>query len=164
MTIFTNSEMFRVATTAIIFNREGKMLITKRANHKLIWPGKWTVPGGGLETNDFINETPTHTGDTEQWYGVIQQAVRREVFEETGLEITRLWLVADLAFIRKDNVPVIVLSYGADLVGKAKIKYDVDTVDHAWVDLVEASDYDLIDGIYSELELAAMEWGKRFSR
>jgi 8-oxo-dGTP pyrophosphatase MutT (NUDIX family) len=154
--------MFRIATTAIIFNREGKMLITKRADHKKQWPGKWTVPGGGLETDDFTSLQPSHQGDTDQWYGVVANATRREVLEETGLQVHRLWLVTDLAFIRADNIPVLVLSWAGDLVGDPDlVVYDEDTVDHAWVDLAEASHYDLIDGIYSELEMAALEWGRR---
>lgn len=162
MNMKLNSEMFRIATTAIIFNAEGKMLITKRAMHKKQWPGKWTVPGGGLETDDFTNLTPSHQGETDQWYGVVTHAVHREVMEETGLQVRGLWLITDLAFIRKDNVPVVVLSYAGSLVGNPDdVKYDVDTIDHAWVDLRQAADFDLIDGIYSELEMAALEWGKR---
>jgi hypothetical protein len=32
------------------------------------------------------------------------------------------------------------------------VKYDEDTVDHAWVTVEEAKGYDLIDGIYEEIE------------
>src|SRR6202042_794232 len=42
-----DKEMHRVATTAIIYNKAGEFLITKRAMHKKHFPGKWTVPGGG---------------------------------------------------------------------------------------------------------------------
>jgi isopentenyldiphosphate isomerase len=36
-----DKEMHRVATTAIIYNKDGKFLITKRAMHKKHFPGKW---------------------------------------------------------------------------------------------------------------------------
>jgi hypothetical protein len=31
------------------------------------------------------------------------------------------------------------------------VKYDEDTIDHAWVTLEEAKKYDLISGIYDEI-------------
>lgn len=157
--VFTNSEMFRVACTAIVFNREGKMLITRRAYSKKQWPGKWTVPGGGLQTDDFTELEPTYSeGQSTQWYGVVENGVRREVRKETGLEISKPWLVTDLAFIREDNIPVVVFSYAADLMGPESIRYDEDTIAHAWVDLEEANSYDLIEGIYEELKMAKKRW------
>jgi 8-oxo-dGTP pyrophosphatase MutT (NUDIX family) len=146
-------EQHRIATTAIIFREDGRMLITKRAEHKKVWPGRWTVPGGGLETTDYTGTEPTHTGSTLQWYHVLSRSLRREVREEVGLEIGPPTLVCDLAFIRPDGQPVVVLSYMAEF-RSGSVEYDEDTVDHAWVTAEEAADYDLIDGIHWELHEA----------
>ena len=131
------------------------MLITKRAMHKKVWPGKWTVPGGGLESDDYTKRPPTHPGETDQWYGVVEHSIRREVMEETGLELTRPWFVTDLAFVRPDGIPVLVLSYAAFV---ANVKYDIvlddDSIDFAWVSLHQAKSFNLIDGIYEELKMA----------
>jgi 8-oxo-dGTP pyrophosphatase MutT (NUDIX family) len=161
-----NQELHRIATTAIIFNLEGKVLITKRAPNKKAWPGKWTVPGGGLETDDYTTKPPTHIGETWQWYNTLHHAVRREVLEETGLLIGEPWVVCDLTFIRPDGIPVLVLSYAANLVERAPgisaiVTLDADATDYAWVTLEEAKEYDLIDGIYHELELAFASWAIR---
>ena len=51
-------ELHRIVSTAIIY-KDGKYLILKRAGHKKAFPGKWTVPGGGLMVDDYIN--------TERW-------------------------------------------------------------------------------------------------
>lgn len=161
-----NQEMHRIVTTAIIFRPDGRMLITKRAPHKKVWPGLWTVPGGGLETDDYVHREPTHVGDTYQWYNPLRHSISREIFEETGLEINNPWLVCDLTFIRPDGVPVLVLSYAADLAqNKADpgVWHDVVTLDDdatafAWVNLDEAREYSLIAGIYHELELAFAMW------
>lgn len=161
MVYHPNQELHRIATTAIIFRHDGRVLITKRAEHKKIWPGKWTVPGGGLETDDYTIKPPSHTGITEQWYNTLETTLRREVFEETGLEITEPWLVCDLTFISPDGIPVLVLSYGADLRGSSNVILDKDATDYQWVTLEEAYSYDLIDGIYHELGLAFNIWNGR---
>jgi len=44
-------ELHRIAITTIIYNKDGKFLLTKRAPHKKVHPGKWTVPGGGLTSS-----------------------------------------------------------------------------------------------------------------
>lgn len=150
-----NTEQHRIATTAIIFRGDARMLITKRAPHKKVWPNRWTVPGGGLETDDYTYLEPTHPGDTPQWYSVVDRSLRREIREEVGLEIGAPTLVCDLAFIRPDGQPVLVLSYMADLVGTSSVVYDEDTAGHAWVTAEEAKSFDLIDGIQWELEQAA---------
>ena len=51
-----NVELHRVVATAIIY-RDGKYLIVKRSPNKKVFPGRWTVPGGGLEVTDYI-DTP----------------------------------------------------------------------------------------------------------
>ncbi len=55
----------RLGASAIIFNEQGKFLLTKRADN-----GQWCLPGGGLESGESIAE-----------------ACEREVFEETGLKV-----------------------------------------------------------------------------
>lgn len=137
--------------TAIIYRDDGKYLITKRSDSKKVHPGRWVVPGGGLEVSDYINEKPT-TADGSQWYGVLERGLRREIMEETGIEITDINFLCDLTFIRPDGIPVLCLSYYAKYVsGEVKIGIDEDVVDFAWVTLEEAKNYDLIDGIWEEI-------------
>jgi 8-oxo-dGTP pyrophosphatase MutT (NUDIX family) len=158
--VVPNQEMHRIVTTAIIFRQfDGRVLIIRRAADKKVWPGKWTVPGGGLETDDYTIHRPSYTGETYQWYNSLFLTLRREVREETGLLIREPWLICDLTFIRPDGIPVLVLSYGAYLVpdgpnGEARVRLNEESDDWQWVNLEEAKGYDLIDGIYQEIELA----------
>ena len=55
----------RLGTSAIIFNSEGKFLLTKREDN-----GQWCLPGGAVESGESLAE-----------------ACAREVLEETGLSV-----------------------------------------------------------------------------
>lgn len=138
--------MFNVSVTAII-KHLGQFLITRRSATKSKWPGKWTVPGGKLEEKDFLG-TPTTTNS--QWYHVLENAVRREVKEETDLDIKNIRYLCNLVF-----PGTVVISYVADLEGWDIPNLQKEECDeYAWVTLEQAEQYDLIEGILEELKLA----------
>jgi 8-oxo-dGTP pyrophosphatase MutT (NUDIX family) len=145
-----NKELHRIAITCIIYNDEGKYLVTKRSPHKKVHPNKWTVPGGGLSTDDYIDTPETH--GNAGWYGVVEKALRREVQEEVNVEIGKVNYLLDLTFLRPDGIPVLVLSYYSPYVS-GEVRLDNDAVEYRWVTLKEAKELDLISGIYEELEM-----------
>jgi len=144
-----NKELHRIATTTLVYKPDFTYLITKRAMHKKVMPGKWTIPGGGLSMDDYIN-TPSSTEGAKQWYGALERSLRREIKEEVNLEIGKPELLVDLTFIRPDGIPVLVLSYFASYIS-GEVKLDEDATEFAWVTLDEARKYDLIDGIWDEI-------------
>jgi len=137
-----------VVVTCIIV-KSGKYLITKRALHEKAYPGVWTVPGGKLELDDYTR-LPKDTSD--HWYNVCENLLRREVKEETGLEIDNIDYLTSLAFIRPDNVPVVILSFYADHAA-GEVRLSSDMTEYAWVTLEEAKNYELIEGIYEEMDM-----------
>ncbi len=142
-----NKAHYVVATGIIV--KDGKYLITKRAASEKAFPNLWTVPGGKLEVKDYINkkkDTSSH------WYNVIENLLRREIEEETGLSIKGIKYLASMSFIRPDNIPVVIISMFADY-DSGEIKLCEDLTDFAWVSLEEAKNYQLIAGIYEELEI-----------
>lgn len=141
-------ELHRIATTVIVYNEEGKYLITRRSLAKKVFPGMWTVLGGGLNTDDYTNLPPTTVAG--QWYNPLENNMRREIREEVNIEIGKLQYLFDLTFIRPDGVPILVLSYYAPFIS-GDVKYDEDTIDHAWVTVEELKNYELIDGIAEEI-------------
>lgn len=143
-----DKELHRIAITCIIYNSDGKYLLTKRSPTKKVHPNKWTVPGGGLNTDDYVNKPQTH--GNAGWYGSVEEALLREVKEEVNIEIGQAKYLLDLTFIRPDGTPVLVLSYYAPYVS-GDIKLDEDAVEYKWVSLEEAKELDLISGIYEEL-------------
>ncbi len=143
-----DTELHRVAVTAIIYRPDRTYLITRRSLEKQPFPGRWNVPGGGLSTDDYVHGPPTH-GDHE-WYRVLERALRREVREEVGVEIGAPEFLTDLAFLHPKGFPVLVLSYFAPYVS-GTIAYDEDTIDSRWVTVGEAQEYTLIGDTLGEI-------------
>lgn len=152
--------LHEVVITAIIV-KDGKYLITRRSAMKKRFGGMWTVPGGKLETSDYVH-LPKDTKD--YWYNVLEQVLRREVKEEVGLGITNIEYVTSLATIHADSprpssgeaggTPSLVISCMADWESGEVMLQENETDKFAWVSLEEAKKYDLIDGIYDELCMA----------
>lgn len=143
-----DKELHRITSTAIIY-KDGKYLLLRRSLEKKAFPGKWTVPGGGLETDDYTN-TPKTTGD--HWYFAIENSLRREIQEEANLEVGKITYLLDIAFIKPDGTPVIILSFYCPY-KSGEIKLDEDNIDHAWVSFEEAKKYDMVEGLLEEIEM-----------
>jgi 8-oxo-dGTP pyrophosphatase MutT (NUDIX family) len=136
-----------VVVTGILINKEGKFLITKRAEWEKAFPGRWTVPGGKLEVLDYVlreKDTPYH------WYNIMENLLKREVMEEVGIELKGIDYVTSMVYIRPDKVPCLIISLYAECIYE-EVKLCNALTDYAWVDLEEAKNYDLIEGIYDEL-------------
>ena len=142
--------LHEVVMTAIVV-KNGRFLITKRAPTKKRFPNMWTVPGGKLETTDYIN-LPKETKD--YWYNVLERVLKREVKEEVGLDIENIRYITSLATIHGDGSPSLVISCLADFANGEVILQENETVQSEWVSLLEAKNYELIDGIYDELVMA----------
>lgn len=143
-----NIELHRVAVTAII-HKDGKFLILKRSLEKRAFPGLWTVPGGGLETSDYINTPPFP--EKNMWYHALSNTLRREVFEETGLEMGEISYLEDIIFIRPDNIPVLTLSFYAPF-KSGQVRLNNENVEYKWVSVEKLQDYQFIAGIPSEIK------------
>lgn len=141
-------ELHRIALTAII-HKDGKFLLVRRSLSKKAFPGKWTVPGGGLEVDDYIN-LPKTTHD--HWYFAVENSLRREVKEEVNLVMGKLNYLLDITFIRPDSIPVVILSYYGEF-KSGEVKLDEENIDYAWVTFEEAKAYDLVEGLLGEIKM-----------
>lgn len=157
-----NKAHYVVATAIVV--KDNKFLIAKRAAHEKVCPNQWTVPGGKLEVDDY-SKRPKDT--SMHWYNIFEDVLRREIKEETNLEANKFKYLTSMTFIRSDGVPAVVASfYTEDYEGEIKLCPDL--TEHAWVTLEEAKNYNLIEGIYEELEMLDQvlkgqevgEWGK----
>lgn len=141
-------------TATVILVKEGKFLIVKRADWERAFPGKWTVPGGKLKVLDYA----LRQKDTSQhWYNVLENLAKKEVKEEVGLEIKNIEYVTSLVYIRPDNIPSLIISLWAEPNLGSEVKLCPALTECKWVTLEEAKNYELIEGIFEELEILDMK-------
>lgn len=141
-------ELHRVVVTAIII-KDGKYLIVQRSKDKKAWPGMWTVPGGGMEVDDYINTPKTNE---ECWYFAVENTLKREIKEEVNLEVDKIKYLLDLAFIKPDGVPVVTLSFYCNWKA-GEVELNEENIDYKWVTFEEAKNHDLVAGLLGELEM-----------
>lgn len=95
--IRTTQRKFTVSVAAVITNENGEVLLL---DHVLRPASSWGIPGGFLE----YDEQP-------------EEAVRRELFEETGIELTDVEMFRVRTIYRH-----IEILFRAKAVGKPKVK------------------------------------------
>jgi 8-oxo-dGTP diphosphatase len=120
-----------VTAIAAIYNDLGQVLILKRAADCIWEPSKWSLPGG----HAVVGET-------------VPTAVKREVFEETGLRISNLEFIRQ----RKKNFLFKTFTY-TGIVTYETLDVSENT-DFAWVYFEDLNKYDVAINLRQDLMLA----------
>lgn len=126
----TGSERPLVGVGAVVID-EGRMLLVQRGRD----PGKglWAVPGGKVRSGEALRVT-----------------ARREVLEETGLEVH----IGELAWVGEvidDDYHIVLIDFYGQLLGGEMHAAD-DADDVRWVPLGEVRDYPLTPTMYDLLD------------
>ena len=69
---------------------------------------------------------------TRAFSNAVETTLRREIKEEVGVEVTDIQYLLDLAFIRPDGIPAIVLSFYCKYVS-GDVVLDEDATEYAWI-------------------------------
>ncbi len=118
----------RVGCSAAIFDEQGRILLTRRADN-----GQWCLPGGGMESGESAAE-----------------ACAREVFEETGLRVRVKRLVG--VYSRPDQLVVypdgnkahiVALHFEAEITG-GELGLSDETTDFGYFTLDEMQDMEFL--------------------
>src|SRR3989344_3827134 len=143
-----------VANVVVYRDFDQRCLILRRSEREKVHPGKYAVPGGKLEWKDLDLNNPTRiNGDVLDYENAVEELLKREVFEEAGIEIeSGLHYLNSVAFVRPDEIPVILVKFAAKYKrGEVKLEEGSFT-HHAWVNEEEVKKYPLIKGIDEEVK------------
>lgn len=124
-----------VPAVAAIIMRDGEILLVRRGAEPGI--GKWSVPGGSVEIGERLEE-----------------ALKREVREETGLEIEvgDLAGLTDLIVKKNDEIQFhyVLIDYFATAMSGEPVAA-TDACDCRWVPLDEIGNYDVTTSLLDRL-------------
>jgi nucleoside triphosphatase len=120
---------------ALIFNELDQILLVK--THK--WKGKYTIPGGHVELGESLNE-----------------ALSREIKEETGLELIKADFLCFQEFIYDDCFWKEKHFIFFDFICRVKpsdVSLNEEAQEFIWVNIDEAYDYPIDDYLRHSLDL-----------
>lgn len=117
----------QISTQCYIKNGGDYLMLYRNKKPHDVNRGKWIGVGGKLEPG----EAP-------------EECVRREVREETGLEVTDYKLAGFMTFIYEDRAPEYIFIYTARALGRAFVPCDEGTL--AWVPAEKIAELPLWDG------------------
>jgi 8-oxo-dGTP diphosphatase len=124
---------YYLAVKGIIRREDGKILVLKRSNKDDHKPGVWETVGGGMDRE----ETP-------------QAALKREVLEETGLEVTLVEPFNVFAF-KKDTVEFKVgITFLCEYLSGDVVLSDEHN-EYRWINPKEFSEMESVPSLHAEI-------------
>ena len=113
----SNEDYFFLGLKALIQNPDGKLLLLKRPSLAS------DIPGGRIQKGEKL-----------------EGALKREVFEETALEITTMApFFMFVTNVRIQDLGLIISSYLCEVTSISKVQLSSEHIDFKWADLSEAS-------------------------
>jgi len=146
-------KLFYFVANVLVYRDDGRCLLLKRHEREKVHPNKYATPGGKLEwINLDMNKPSRMNGEVFDFEDAIESLLKREVFEEAGIEIEDDFkYINSNAFIRPDETPVVLIKLAAKYKsGNIKLEEGAFT-DHAWVNHEEVDNFDCIEGIKKEI-------------
>ena len=149
-----NKLFYFVANVVIYRESDKRCLILKRSQKEKVHPGRYCVPGGKLEWEDMDLAKPTRlNGDVLDYEDSVEDLLIREAKEEAGVDIDKnLVYINSVAFVRPDEIPVVLVKFAAKYLGGQVKPEEHAFVDFAWVNAEEVKKYECIDGVKEEVK------------
>jgi 8-oxo-dGTP pyrophosphatase MutT (NUDIX family) len=147
-------KLFYFVANAVVYRKsDGCCLILKRDAREKVHPGKYGVIGGKLEWNDLpFGQQTRMNGEVYDYENAAQNLLKREAREEAGIEVgDQLKYLNNVAFIRPDEIPVMLIKFAIDYVSGNVVPEKGGFTDFAWVNGTEVDTYDCIAGVPDEV-------------
>jgi len=122
---------------------DGQLLITQRGFEEKFMPGAWGVPCGKIEFGETLED-----------------AVKRELFEETGLAGNIREMVGYSMFLSKkgeNELHNLQVNYLVDLVNDGPVVLDKSSASYRWIPLEKYDEFGLDDFTSSTVKQAVIE-------
>ncbi len=121
---------YSILVNGVIYNDDGKILISQRAFSEKHAAGKWTIPGGKVE-NDTRNT---------EIFNILEKTLKREIFEEVGIKIKDyMRMITNNTFQRTGGQSVLAITFLVKYKSGTPRALE-DTINVAWI---SADDIDL---------------------
>ncbi len=122
-------KFYSVIVNSVIVNNENKVLIAQRSLEESHEGGKWSIPGGKIES---IGEE----------HGILLKNIKKEILEEVGIEIyDEIYLVHDNTFSRNNGDDVLALVFICKYKSR-EAKPLEDTTNVKWIGEEEVNNYE----------------------
>lgn len=121
-------KLYSVIVNGVVVNSEGKVLIAQRSTEEGHEGGKWSIPGGKIESSG-------------EEHNILLKNIKREILEEVGVEINDdIKLVHDNTFTRSNGDDVLALVFLCRYkTGEAKPLED--TINVKWISREEIDSF-----------------------
>jgi len=124
---------YHLSVNVIIENTEGKILLLRRSPESRINPGRWDLPGGKVDACESF-----------------QDAIHREVMEETGLDVKLTHLVGSSDYRVNGTDVVFLIMHGE--IGSEEIRLSNEHDKFLWITPTLIPEMDLCDQFMDVLE------------
>tara|TARA_Y100000034_G_C6676881_1_gene297396 strand:+ start:155 stop:547 length:393 start_codon:yes stop_codon:yes gene_type:complete len=125
-----------VVTSLILNPKKDKFLIVKRKSDSKIHPSLWMFPGGKVEQGEDLI-----------------QALKREIKEETNLEISNLKKISEYEYPRPDGILTFGLCYSS-ISKSEEVTLNNELESYKWITKEEFSNYPHLPELDEEINKA----------
>jgi mutator protein MutT len=129
-----------VNVSVVIFNSNNKILLCHRSISEDVFPGLWGIPGGKIDNEDVT----------------LESGLKREVFEEVGIQIKNIRLISNNIREKSNGQYVVFMVYRADL-AKGKLQALEDTDEVSWFKFEDIKPSNLTPHTYEVIKKAFNE-------